>query len=380
MTTSIRIPFNKPFMTGKELFNIAQAHFAGRLSGDGPFTSMCHQWVERHTGTEKALLTHSCTAALEMCALLLDLRPGDEVIMPSFTFVSTANAFVLRGGVPVFVDIRNDTGNIDENLIEAAITPRTKAIVVVHYAGVSCEMDRILEIANHHTLPVIEDAAQGIMSFYKGKPLGSIGTLGAYSFHETKNVISGEGGALLVNDPVFIQSAEIVREKGTDRSRFLKGSIDKYTWQSVGSSFLPGELIAAFLHAQLEQAEIITERRMHLWRMYYEALAPFEVRGVLRRPIVPDGCQHNAHMFYLLVENETVRAALLKRFKAAGIGAIFHYIPLHDSPAGRRFGRAYADLPQTMRFSSCLIRLPMWVGLSESEMSEVVDVVADHFA
>jgi len=378
VNTPIRIPFNKPFMTGKELFNIAHAHFASRLSGDGPFTNLCHDWIERHTGTQKALLTHSCTAALEMCALLLNLQAGDEVIMPSFTFVSTANAFVLRGAVPVFVDIRSDTGNIDEQLIESAITPHTKAIVVVHYAGVACEMDRIMAIANRHHLPVIEDAAQGVMSFYKGKPLGAIGQLGTFSFHETKNVISGEGGALLVNDISKIQSAEIIREKGTDRSRFLKGEVDKYTWQSIGSSFLPGELIAAFLHAQLEQAQSITDHRLQLWNIYHDALEPFERKGALRRPVIPAECQHNAHMFYILVESESIRSELLQRFRSSGIGAIFHYIPLHDSPAGLRYGRSCGPLVQTTQFANRLIRLPLWIGLSESEQSEVVGVVADY--
>lgn len=379
MTTPIHIPFNKPFMTGKELFNIAQAHFAGRLSGDGPFTSACHTWIERQTGTKKALLTHSCTAALEMCALLLNLQPGDEVIMPSFTFVSTANAFVLRGAVPVFVDIRSDTGNIDETLIENAITPRTKAIVVVHYAGVGCDMDSIMNTALSHHIPVIEDAAQGVMSFYKGKALGSIGQLGTFSFHETKNVISGEGGAILINDPQWAQSAEIIREKGTDRSRFLKGAVDKYTWQSIGSSFLPGELIAAFLQAQLEHAKEITSKRLKIWNLYNAKLESLENKGDLRRPIVPVACQHNAHMFYILLENEQIRNALLERFRMAGIGAIFHYIPLHDSPAGLQFGRSFGNLPRTKHFAGCLIRLPMWIGLTEQEISNVVDVMIEFF-
>lgn len=379
MTMPIRIPFNKPFMTGKELFNIAQAHFAGRLSGDGPFTSKCHAWIEHQTGTPKALLTHSCTAALEMCALLLALRPGDEVIMPSFTFVSTANAFVLRGAVPVFVDIRNDTGNIDEQLIESAITSRTKAIVVVHYAGVACDMDHVLATAQRHGIPVIEDAAQGMMASYKGRALGSIGHLGACSFHETKNVISGEGGALLVNDPQWVRSAEIVREKGTDRSRFLRGEVDKYTWQSVGSSFLPGELVAAFLHAQLEEAENITALRLKTWSTYHAALEVLEHRGVLRRPIVPVDCQHNAHMFYILVESEDIRNLLLERLKAAGIGALFHYIPLHDSPAGLQFGRACGDLTRTKQFAGRLIRLPMWIGLTDSELEYTTETLAGFF-
>ena len=291
-------PFNKPHMTGKELAYIAEANFKGMLAGDGHFTARCHRWLERHTTAHRALLTHSCTAALEMSALLLNIQPGDEIIMPSYTFVSTANAFVLRGGVPVFVDIREDTLNLDERLIEAAITPRTRAIVPVHYAGVGCEMDTILEIARRHHLLVVEDAAQAMMSTYKGRPLGSLGHLGAYSFHETKNVISGEGGALLVNDPDFVQRAEIIREKGTDRSRFFRGEVDKYTWQDIGSSYLPGELIAAFLWAQLEDAERITLNRLASWQRYHRLLKPLEDAGVLRRPIIPRTCQHNAHMYY----------------------------------------------------------------------------------
>lgn len=379
VTQAINIPFNKPFITGREFSNITEAYLSGQLSGDGPFTSKCHIWIEKQTGTQKALLTHSCTAALEMCALLLNLKVGDEVIMPSFTFVSTANAFVLRGATPVFVDIRFDTGNIDENLIEEAITKQTKAIVVVHYAGVSCDMDKIMSIAQRYNLPVIEDAAQGVMSFYKGRALGSIGQLGAYSFHETKNLISGEGGALLVNDPLWIQSAEIIREKGTDRSQFFKGEVDKYTWQSVGSSFLPGELIAAFLNAQLEHAKEITEKRLLIWNLYYAGLEFLEKKGILRRPIVPTYCEHNGHIFYILVDTEAVRNELLNNFREAGVGAIFHYIPLHDSPAGHKFGRSSGELEKTKQFSSQLIRLPMWVGLPDSDVAKIVTIVEDFF-
>jgi len=379
MSSQIRIPFNKPYMTGKELFNIAQAHFTGHLSGDGHFTKMCHAWIEKHTGTRKALLTHSCTAALEMCALLLKLHPGDEIIMPSYTFVSTANAFVLRGAIPVFVDIRIDTGNINEQLIEEAITKRTKAIVLVHYAGVACEMEQIMSIANRHEIPVIEDAAQAIMSFYNGKALGSIGHLGTYSFHETKNVTSGEGGALLINDVSQIQFAEIIREKGTDRSQFLSGFIDKYTWQSIGSSFLPGELMAAFLQAQLEEAKSITDQRIRIWEYYFDALERLDRIGVLRRPIVPSYSQHNAHMFYILVENDLVRSELLQRFQLAGIGAIFHYIPLHDSPAGMQYGRKCGTLKITNQFANRLIRLPLWLGISDEELSEVISVISNYF-
>lgn len=371
-----KIPFNRPYMTGKELHNIAQAHFNEMLAGDGPFTQKCHQWLHTKTGTQKALLTHSCTAALELAAILIDTRPGDEIIMPSFTFVSTANAFVLRGGIPVFIDIRGDTLNLDEHLIEAAITPRTKAIVPVHYAGVGCEMDTILEIARRHRLSVVEDAAQGVMSAYKGRPLGSIGDLGAYSFHETKNVISGEGGALLVNNQGMTQRAEIIREKGTDRSRFFRGEIDKYTWQEAGSSFLPGELIAAFLWAQLEEAETITTRRMTCWNRYHELLAPLEETGVLRRPIIPAHCRHNAHMYYILLAPEINREKLLNNLKQHNIFPVFHYVPLHSSPAGQRYGRAEGALRITDDLANRLLRLPLWIGLSAEQQHLVVQSIS----
>lgn len=362
-------------MGGKELWYVAQAHANGMMAGDGPFTKQCHAWLQGRTGASKALLTHSCTAALEMAALLLDVQPGDEIIMPSYTFVSTANAFVLRGGVPVFVDIREDTLNLDENLIEAAITPRTKAIVPVHYAGVACEMDTIMSIAKRHNLKVVEDAAQGVMASYKGRALGSIGDLGAYSFHETKNVISGEGGALLVNDPSYSLRAEIIREKGTDRSRFFRGEVDKYTWQEVGSSFLPGELIAAFLWAQLEEADRITQERLVSWQHYHELLEPMEFTGGLRRPIVPDGCQHNAHMYYVLLAPEIDRQKMLAEFKRHRIGSVFHYVPLHSSSAGQRYGRANGPLSVTNDHSGRLVRLPLWVGLTEQQRYKVVDVL-----
>lgn len=370
-----RIPFNWPYMTGKELYYIAEAHFNGCLAGDGPFTKRCHGWLEDRTGCSKALLTHSCTGALEMAALLLDIQAGDEIIMPSYTFVSTANAFVLRGGVPVFVDIRRDTLNLDESLIEAAITSRTRAIVPVHYAGVSCEMDSIMSIAKHHGLKVVEDAAQGVMASYKGRALGSIGDLGAYSFHETKNVISGEGGALLVNDPELALRAEVIREKGTNRSRFFRGEVDKYTWQEVGSSFLPGELIAAFLWAQFEEADRITQDRLDSWERYHEMLESLESKGVLRRPIVPDGCKHNAHMYYVLLAPEINRAKVLDEFKRNDIGAVFHYVPLHSSPAGQCYGRVHGALDVTNRQSERLVRLPLWVGLTEQQQDRVVDVL-----
>ncbi len=365
------IPFNKPYMTGDELRYIRQAHRHGQLAGDGPFTRRCQQWLEQHTGCEKALLTHSCTAALEMAALLLDLQPGDEVIMPSYTFVSTANAFVLRGAVPVFVDIREDTLNMDERLIEAAITDKTRAIVVVHYAGVACEMDVIMDIAERHGLYVIEDAAQGVMSAYKGKPLGSIGHLAAFSFHETKNVIAGEGGALLINDSRFVERAEILWEKGTDRSRFFRGEVDKYTWVDVGSSFLPGELIAAFLWGQLNHAETITGRRLHIWQRYHEAFSKLEQTGNLRRPVIPASCQHNAHMYYLLLADAAQRTDFIHAMKQHGIMCVFHYVPLHLAPAGQRFCRTAGSLPVTEQYAERLVRLPLWLGL-EAQQHEVI--------
>lgn len=371
-----RIPFNWPHMTGKELFYIAEAHFNGRLAGDGPFTKRCHAWLEERTGCSKALLTHSCTAALEMGALLLDIKPGDEVIMPSYTFVSTANAFALRGGVPVFVDIREDTLNLDEKLIESAITPRTRAIAPVHYAGIACEMDEIMAIATRHNLKVVEDAAQGVMSTYKGRALGSIGHFGAYSFHETKNVISGEGGALLVNDLAAAQRAEVIREKGTDRSRFFRGEVDKYTWQEVGSSFLPGELIAAFLWAQLEEADRITHERLAAWDRYNTLLEPLERKGLLRRPIVPEGCVHNGHMYYILLPSDFDRQQLLDEFKRNDINAVFHYVPLHSSPAGLHYGRTHGDeLKVTDIQSAALVRLPLWVGLKHEQQDRVVQMI-----
>lgn len=370
-----KILFNRPYMTGKELNYITEAKSGHMLAGDGLFTKKCHQWIEQSSGCDKALLTHSCTAALEMAALLLDIQPGDEVIMPSYTFVSTANAFVLRGGVPVFVDIREDTLNLDEKLIEAAITPRTKAIVPVHYAGVSCEMDTIMKIARKHGIKVVEDAAQGVMSSYKGKALGSIGNLGAFSFHETKNVISGEGGALLVNDPQFSLRAEMIREKGTDRSRFFRGEVDKYTWQEIGSSFLPGELIAAFLWAQLEEAKLITDARLRIWDIYHSLLAPLEDEGMLRRPIIPIDCQHNAHMYYVLLNPKLDRQAILSELKRHEIYAVFHYVPLHSAPAGKRFAKVHGSMAVTESQSERLLRLPLWVGLEQEQQHRIVDVL-----
>nr|WP_316644614.1 dTDP-4-amino-4,6-dideoxygalactose transaminase [uncultured Roseateles sp.] len=370
------IPFNKPYMTGKELWNIAQAHAKGHLAGDGGFTRLCSEWLVAKTGSQKALLTHSCTAALEMAAILANFQAGDEVIMPSFTFVSTANAFVLRGATPVFVDIRPDTLNIDESKIEAAITPRTKAIVPVHYAGVACEMDVIMDIARRHSLLVIEDAAQGVMSSYKGRPLGSIGHMAAFSFHETKNIISGEGGALLINDPSFVERAEIIREKGTNRSQFFRGQVDKYTWTDFGSSYLPSELISAFLWAQMEEGEAITRRRLEIWDIYHRFLDQAERREKIRRPIIPAGCAHNAHMYYVLLPNLALRTQFIARLKEVGIYSVFHYVPLHSAPFGLHVARSHGDMSHTTDLSDRLVRLPLWVGLEEHQ-AEVIQKILE---
>ena len=370
------IQFNKPFMTGRELSNIAEAHFHSVLAGDGRFTKLCNRWLEQHTGCHKALLTHSCTAALEMSAILADIQLGDEVIMPSYTFVSTANAFVLRGGVPVFVDIRPDTLNIDESLIEKAITSRTKAIVPVHYAGVACEMDTIMGIAERHNLLVIEDAAQGIMATYKGKALGAIGHMGTLSFHETKNITSGEGGALLINDPKLAERAEIIREKGTNRSQFFRGQVDKYTWVDIGSSYLPGEIIAAFLWAQMEEAESITDKRLDIWNQYHEAFIPLERAEKLRRPIISAGCQHNAHMYYILLDSLEQRTALMARLKEERVTSVFHYVPLHNSPAGLKYGRVHGEMIHTEDIADRLLRLPLWIGLTAFDLTRVIDAIS----
>lgn len=368
------IPFNKPYMTGRELSHIAQAHGDGHLAGDGRFTKLCSRWIEEQTGTRLALMTHSCTAALEMSALLSELEPGDEVIMPSYTFVSTANAFVMRGAVPVFVDIRPDTLNLNEELIEDAITDRTRAIVPVHYAGVGCAMDRIMAIATKHDLIVIEDAAQAILSRYKGQPLGSIGHMATLSFHETKNLISGEGGALLINAPHLSARAEIIREKGTNRSQFFRGQVDKYTWTDIGSSYLPSELIAAFLYAQLEEAEAIMNRRLRIWARYHEAFEQLEKSGRVRRPIIPSECDHNAHMYYLLLNDLEDRTSFIAKLRERSIAAVFHYVPLHSAPAGRRFSRAQGALPVTDELSDRLVRLPLWLGIEEHQ-ERVIDAV-----
>jgi dTDP-4-amino-4,6-dideoxygalactose transaminase len=370
-----KIDFNKPYLTGKETEYITQALASQKLAGDGAFTRRCHDWFEQQTGCARGLLTHSCTASLEMAAMLCDVGPGDEVIMPSYTFASTANAFALRGGVPVFVDVRPDTMNLDETLLEQAITPRTKVIVPVHYAGVACEMDTILAIAQQRGIRVVEDAAQGIMANYKGRPLGSLGDLGTFSFHETKNVISGEGGALLVNHPELAMRAEIIREKGTDRSRFFRGEVDKYTWQEAGSSYLPSELIAAFLWAQLESARTITDERLAIWNRYHHALAPLEAREALRRPIVPDGCEHNAHMYYVLLPESASRRQVIEAFRSNQIYPVSHYVPLHSAPAGLRYGRTAGSMVVTDTYSERLLRLPFWIGLTPAQQEKVVDVL-----
>src|SRR3989442_4400561 len=369
------IPFNRPGLVGREFEYIRAALDCGHLSGNGQFTQRCHEWLQSTTGCAKALLTHSCTAALEMSALLLDLGPGDEVIMPSFTFVSTANAFVLRGATPVFVDVRPDTLNIDERLIEAAIGPRTRAIVVVHYAGVGCDMDAILAVARRHNLFVVEDAAQGLLSRYKGRPLGSMGHLAAISFHETKNVISGEGGALIVNHAAFEERAEILWEKGTDRSRFARGEVDRYRWMDLGSSFLPGELVAAFLYAQLEQAHEITASRLSLWREYQQASAFLETLGI-RRPVIPAACEHNAHMFYLLLPQRMNTREALRMLNERGVNAVSHYVPLHSAPAGVRFGRVTGPMTVTDACAGQLVRLPLWVGMTPADVERAIETVA----
>lgn len=375
------IPFNKPYLAGKELFYISRAVLIGKLSGDGTFTKKCSRWLEESTGSPKALLTHSGTAALEMCALLCDINPGDEIIMPSFTFVSTANAFVLRGGVPVFVDIRPDTMNIDETLIEAAITPKTKAIVCVHYAGNACEMDTIMDIAKRHSLYVIEDAAQALTSSYKGRALGSIGHFGCFSFHETKNIISGEGGAILVNDPAFAERAEIIREKGTNRSKFFRGEVDKYTWVDLGSSYLPGELIAAFLFAQLEESRKINTKRKALCQNYSSAFSSLEERSLVILPSHTENMNFgNGHMFYFTTRTLEERTELIQYLKDRGILAIFHYIPLHSSPAGLRYGRISGSMTVTDRVSDTILRLPLYFEMAESEQKQVIEGVLSFYA
>tara|TARA_B100001013_G_scaffold324420_2_gene235890 strand:- start:114 stop:1253 length:1140 start_codon:yes stop_codon:yes gene_type:complete len=366
------IPFNQPFTTGKEFDYIRHAIENGHISGNGPFTKKCQYWLEKRVGCQRALLTNSCTAALEMAALLIQAGPGDEIIMPSFTFVSTANAFVLRGAKPVFVDIRADTLNLDETRIEESITPQTKAIVVVHYAGVACAMNAIMEIAVKYDLIVIEDAAQAVMSSYLDGPLGAIGHLAAFSFHETKNVISGEGGALLINEPNFIERAEVIWEKGTNRCKFFRGEVDKYTWTDIGSSYLPSDLNAAFLFAQFEEADSITADRLKIWNYYQSSFLELEGKRLLRRPIVPPECKHNAHMYYLLLEDRYCRSSVLKALDCMGVNAVFHYVPLHSSPAGLKYGRTATELPVTDSSCERLIRLPLWVGMTLEHAQKVV--------
>lgn len=371
--------FNKPYLTGNEAPYIQRALLNGHLSGDGSFSKDCHSWLENNTGVSKALLTHSCTGALDIAAILSEVGHGDEVIMPSFTFVSTANAFALRGAIPVFVDIRPDTQNIDETKIEEAITERTKAIVPVHYAGVSCEMDVIMDIARRHNLIVIEDAAQGIMARYKGRSLGSIGDIGALSFHETKNITSGEGGALLLRDNRYVEMAEVIREKGTNRQQFFRGQVDKYTWTGIGSSFLLSDVAAACLIAQLEQAEEITARRLRIWNRYYDAFQELGDKGLVRLPTVPQSCSHNAHMFYFLLPDIDRRTDFISFLAARGIHAYFHYVPLHNSPMGKKIARPHGDLCHTESTSDRLVRLPLYAGLSDDEQEKVISAVFSFF-
>ena len=369
------IRFNVPPYVGKETEYMKEAIDSHKICGDGEFTKRCNAWIEEHTGTAKALLTTSGTQALEMAALLSDIQPGDEVILPSYTFVSTANAFVLRGAKLVFVDIRPDTMNIDEKLIEDAITDKTRAIVPVHYAGVGCEMDTIMGIAKRHNLVVVEDAAQGVNAFYKGRALGSIGDYGCYSFHETKNYSMGEGGAILINRPEQIEDAEIIREKGTDRSRFFRGQVDKYTWVNIGSSFLPSDINAAYLMAQLEMADEINENRLQSWARYNEGLQDLAQEGVIELPYIPEECAHNAHMFYIKTKDMEERKALISYLKERDIAAVFHYVPLHSAPAGLRFGRFHGEDRYTTKESERLLRLPMYYNLSESDQQKVIDAV-----
>lgn len=373
------IPFNMPPYVGKENDYIKKAIENHKICGDGEFTKKCSAWIEEKTGAKKALLTTSCTHALEMAALLLDIKPGDEVIMPSFTFVSTADAFVLRGAKAVFVDIRPDTMNINEELIESAITEKTKAIVPVHYAGVACEMDRIMEIAAKYGLAVVEDAAQGVMSSYKGRALGTIGDFGCYSFHETKNYSMGEGGALLIRDNSRIEDAEIIREKGTNRSKFFRGQIDKYTWVNWGSSYLPSDMNAAYLWAQLEKAEEINEDRLNSWGEYYNGLKELADEGKIELPYIPDGCVHNAHMFYIKAKDLEERTSLIKYLKENEINTVFHYIPLHSAPAGMKFGRFSGEDVYTTKESERLLRLPMYYHLTKEDRDKVIDKIREFY-
>lgn len=370
-----KIPFIRPHLTGREMELIGQCLSSGQMVGDGPFTKQCEAHLREHTGARQALLTHSCTAALELSALLLDLAPGDEVIMPTYTFVSTANAFVLRGAVPVFVDVRADTINLDEKLIETAITPRTRAIVPVHYAGVACAMDEINAIAAAHKLHVVEDAAQGVGATYRGQALGTLGSLGALSFHATKNVISGEGGALLINDENLVERAEVIREKGTDRSRFIRGEVDKYTWQDIGSSFLPSDITAAMLMAQLPETNSINAKRLAIWSRFHAAFADAERAGRFRRPGLPQDCGSNAHIYYLVFNSQDERESARAKLADAGIAAVTHYVPLHLSPGAARFGRNSGEMPVAMSVADGLLRLPIYPDLAAEEEARIVDAV-----
>lgn len=371
----IDIPFNKPSLIGRELEYIADAVKSGKISGDARYTQKCHSYFEETLGVPKVLLTTSCTHALEMAAILLALQPGDEVIIPSFTFVSTANAVVLRGATPVFLDIRPDTLNLDERLIEDRITPRTKAIVVVHYAGVACEMDTIMEVAARHNLAVVEDNAHGLFGTYKGKFLGTFGAMATQSFHETKNFTCGEGGALLINDPVLIERAEIIREKGTNRSRFFRGMVDKYTWVDIGSSYLPSDVLAAYLYAQLEARDEIQSRRKRIWNTYREHLGEWAALHGVRLPIVPDYCEHPYHIFYLLMPSLEMRQAFIEHLKSYGILSVFHYLPLHLSTMGRSFGGRAGDCPITEDISDRLVRLPLYNDLSHEQQMRVIRTI-----
>lgn len=368
------INFNEPTTLGCELDYIKDAIARKKICGDGYYTKACHELLEKNTGAKKALLANSCTAALEMAALLSDLKPGDEVIVPSFTFVTTASAFALRGAVPVFVDIRDDTLNLDESKIEAAITPKTKVIVPVHYAGVSADMDKINEIAKKHGLLVVEDAAQAVGSKYKGKACGTCGDMGCYSFHETKNVVCGEGGALLLNREELIEPAEIVREKGTNRSKFFRGQVDKYTWVELGSSYLPSEMVAAYLYPQLQNITKINGRRMELWKRYNEHFKSYEEKGLIKRPYVPAECEHNAHMYYLRFNDIETRTRFISYLKENDVLSVFHYIPLHSSPAGMKYGRVSGELKVTDKVSDTLVRLPLFYGLQDEQFNKVLEV------
>lgn len=367
------IPYNKPHLTGGEFTLVKEAIEQGHLAGDGSYTKSCQEAIEEFCDSDFVLITNSCTAALETAAILADILPGDEVIMPSYTFSSTANAVVLRGGVPVFIDIRDDTLNMDQNLLETALTKNTKAIMPVHYAGVACEMDTVMQFSDEYRLLVIEDAAQGFLSSYKGKALGTIGDFGCLSFHETKNIIAGEGGALLLKDKNKKLQAEIIREKGTDRSQFIRGEIDKYTWNSVGSSYLPSEIVSAFLFAQLKHAKAITQKRLEIWNFYFKACKPLEESGFLSLPFIPKNCTHNAHIFYVILDERFERPQIISKLRELGVQTVSHYTPLHSAPAGRKYGRTPGSMQKTINASKQIIRLPLWVGMTMQQQERVIE-------